>query len=386
MATSNAIPPAISQTGTKRKREPEPKFYSVRNGHRPGVYHKWVDCLAQVKGYKNAIFKSFPSLADAETFLSGHDPTPNGHSTASGAKKFYAVRNGRVPGVYTDWPSAQEQITGWPKPKHHSFPSRNQAEAYVLGLDGPGTEKSADTEVPKRGKEKAPSAKKQKKTAAAGRKPSEGIISDVSYEPGMGPLPPDSEDGFDPSLILDPITGDVRYKTEAERRRTIPKPSGPNNSNVLRIHTDGSSLGNGVAGAVAGVGVFFGRDDKRNVSEALSGSRQTNQRAELTAILRALEIAPRHREVVILTDSSYSINCVTVWSANWIKNGWKSSTGKAVENRDLIEDILLKIDERESLGVPTRFEWLKGHASHAGNVEADRLAVAGARNAKRGVS
>ena len=117
----------------------------------------------------------------------------------------------------------------------------------------------------------------------------------------------------------------------------------------------------------------------RNVSESLPGSRQTNQRAELTAISRALEIVPRNRHVVIITDSRYAIDCVTTWYINWRKNGWKTSAGKAVENKDLVESILVKMGERDKLQVQTDFEWIKGHANHPGNVEADRLAVDGAR-------
>lgn len=69
---------------------------------------------------------------------------------------------------------------------------------------------------------------------------------------------------------------------------------------------------------------------------------------------------------------------MTVWCINWRKNGWKTSAGKAVENKDLVESILVKIDERNLLGTQTNFEWIKGHANHPGNVEADKLAVNGA--------
>ena len=117
----------------------------------------------------------------------------------------------------------------------------------------------------------------------------------------------------------------------------------------------------------------------RNVSETLPGPRQTNQRAELTAIRRALELVPKNRDVSIITDSRYAIDCVTSWYINWRKNGWKTSAGKAVENKDLVENILAKIEERNSLKVQTLFEWIKGHTNQPGNVEADRLAVEGAR-------
>jgi ribonuclease HI len=119
----------------------------------------------------------------------------------------------------------------------------------------------------------------------------------------------------------------------------------------------------------------------RNISEALSGSRQTNQRAELTAIGRALDTVPKDRDVTIVTDSQYSINCITVWSGNWRRNGWKTAAGKTVENRDLVESIVNKIEDRKSSHVQTTFEWIKGHSNHPGNVEADKLAVNGARRA-----
>ena len=118
----------------------------------------------------------------------------------------------------------------------------------------------------------------------------------------------------------------------------------------------------------------------RNISEALPGPRQTNQRAELTAILRALDTTPRDRDVTIVTDSQYSINCVTAWSMNWRRNGWKTSSGKLVENKDLVENILAKIEERNGLQSQTQFEWIKGHNKDPGNEAADRLAVDGARN------
>ena len=82
-----------------------------------------------------------------------------------------------------------------------------------------------------------------------------------------------------------------------------------------------------------------------------------------------------------MTDSSYAIDCVTSWCVNWRKNGWKTAAGKSVENKDLVENILNKIEERQGLKAQTDFEWVKGHANHPGNMEADKLAVYGARKA-----
>ena len=149
--------------------------------------------------------------------------------------------------------------------------------------------------------------------------------------------------------------------------------------NVLQIYTDGSSLANGKAGSRAGVGVFFGDGDARNVSERLVGDPQTNQRAELMAMLRALQIAPTGQTVQIISDSQYSINCVTQWAIGWKSKGWKTATGENVKNQDIIRAILDKMDERTKAKANTYFHWVKGHASDRGKTAADRLAVRGAK-------
>jgi ribonuclease HI len=94
--------------------------------------------------------------------------------------------------------------------------------------------------------------------------------------------------------------------------------------------------------------------------------------------LRALQISAPKQDVQIVTDSQYSINCVTVWYKNWIKNNWNTKSGP-VKNRDLVEAILAKIDERTKRGAKTRFQWVKGHSTHPGNIQADRLAVMGSQ-------
>ena len=120
----------------------------------------------------------------------------------------------------------------------------------------------------------------------------------------------------------------------------------------------------------------------RNVSAPLSGPRQTNQRAELTAIQKALDLAPIDRPVTIHSDSNYAINCVTVWYKTWRNNGWLTSAKKPVENKDIVEPIVERIEIRLECGVSTEFKWLKGHANDPGNVAADALAVNGAREGR----
>lgn len=81
----------------------------------------------------------------------------------------------------------------------------------------------------------------------------------------------------------------------------------------------------------------------------------------------------------IVSDSKYSINCVTDWYRNWMKNDWKTSTGSIVQNQDLIKAIRELIDARDKAGAPTMWKWVAGHATDPGNIAADRLAVAGTK-------
>ena len=183
------------------------------------------------------------------------------------------MKNGRVPGIYTDWPSAQEQITGWQKPRHRCFTTRAEAQRFLnederRASDSPSLEADSvsvtcnatdalmEPGIPQ------PAEKKIKKFAN-GVKRSVIEYNEADYEPGTAPLPSDTEDGFDPNIVLDAETGKIVYRTQEQRQATMPRLSGVSQTEKIRIHTDGSSLGNGTAGAFAGVGVYFGPDDRR---------------------------------------------------------------------------------------------------------------------------
>ncbi|CZR53792.1 related to ribonuclease H1 [Phialocephala subalpina] len=299
-----------------------------------------------------------------------------GEGGASGEKeqKFYAVRAGKTPGVYLTWKECQDNITGFKGANFKSFPSQQAAQDFVDGKVVASTSKDAgdkfygvavgkkpgvytDWEVAKL---QVQDVKGPKYKKFATRKEAEEFVKSGGKVPAASTTKKDklmAEDAEE-KVVKKQKVGETKKKTT--------------------VYTDGSSLGNGQKGSAAGVGVYFGDLDPRNVSEPLEGMPQTNNRAELTGILRALELAPKDRDLEIITDSNYSINCVTIWYDSWERKQWKTSAGKAVENQDLIKSIKALIRERDGLDLVTIFTWIKGHDNDPGNEAADRLAVAGA--------
>ena len=110
----------------------------------------------------------------------------------------------------------------------------------------------------------------------------------------------------------------------------------------MRVFTDGACSHNGRPGAKAGYAVWF--PDAKDLSESArvpATEAQTNQRAELSAIHRAIVILDANgyhgEDIKIYTDSEYSINCLTKWISGWVSRGWKTAAGGDVLHRDLIQ-------------------------------------------------
>ena len=189
-----------------------------------------------------------------------------------GKPKFYGVAAGRKPGVYTDWPTTQAQISGFSGAKHKSFKTKEEAEAFVRGISAPislrgdlsASRSPSATDHLDRSMEVSESAPKRQKKEDASPAPLMDN-QDIKFEPGLGPLPLNAVDGFDPSLKLDDKTGNIRVKTDEELGKRKRQPTGDFKGPVV-VYTDGGSRGNGNAGAKAGCGVYFGPRDPRSVS------------------------------------------------------------------------------------------------------------------------
>ena len=119
------------------------------------------------------------------------------------------------------------------------------------------------------------------------------------------------------------------------------------NIDKLYIFTDGSCLNNGKKSSIGAIGIYFDNDNIENISQIINNEdiKITNQTMELLACIQALSIIKEKinnniltiKIIYIYTDSTYVINCMTKWYSNWQKNNWKTSKGKDVDNRELIE-------------------------------------------------
>ena len=137
---------------------------------------------------------------------------------------------------------------------------------------------------------------------------------------------------------------------------------------AVEVYTDGACKGNPGTG---GWGVLLRFGDRTR--ELCGGeAHTTNNRMEMTAVIRALEALNRQCRIRLHTDSKYVQQGITVWIHDWKKRGWKTAARKPVKNDDLWRrlDELAREHEIEWI-------WVKGHAGHDGNERADELANRG---------
>ncbi|KAI8579956.1 hypothetical protein K450DRAFT_239894 [Umbelopsis ramanniana AG] len=241
---------------------------------------------------------------------------------------YYAVRVGKKPGIYTQWSDCEKQVIGYPNSRYKKFVSKQEADDFLSATESKGNSST--------------SRKHATTTNFA------GTSKDTSGDTKIG------------------IAGSkIETKTEREEKVAL-KDEG------MIVYTDGAASGNGTSKAYAGIGVYWGPNDK---SEPLEG-KPTNQRAEIQAVIRAIETCGNDKSRLnICTDSMYTVNAVKFWRKAWEKNKWKTSSNKDIQNEDLFRRLFHLIDTRPGMVV---LKHVRGHQGVDGNVQADQLAVNGA--------
>jgi len=139
-------------------------------------------------------------------------------------------------------------------------------------------------------------------------------------------------------------------------------------STPVEIFADGACRGNPGPGGWGAL-LRYGEQER----ELWGGeAHTTNNRMELTAVIRALEVLQRPSRLHIVTDSQYVLHGITQWLAGWKRRGWRTADGKPVKNQELWQ----RLDE---LLAPHQAEWtwVRGHTGHPENERADALANRG---------
>mgnify|MGYP002700882341 FL=1 len=137
---------------------------------------------------------------------------------------------------------------------------------------------------------------------------------------------------------------------------------------TVEMYTDGACRGNPGKGGWRAL-LRYG-----DVEKSLYGgeSMTTNNRMELTAVIKGLEALNKSCQVKVTTDSKYVLTGITEWMPNWKKRNWRTASKKPVLNVDLWK----KLDELVALH-KVDWDWVKGHSGHTENDIADELANLG---------
>ncbi|MFA6178766.1 MAG: ribonuclease HI [Methylophilaceae bacterium] len=142
----------------------------------------------------------------------------------------------------------------------------------------------------------------------------------------------------------------------------------------VEIYADGACKGNPGPGGWGAWLSFDGKEKEMFGGELLT----TNNRMELTAVIRALEALKRECDVKVYTDSVYVQKGITEWIHGWKLRGWRTSDKKPVKNDDLWKQL-------DGLAQQHKIQWIwvKGHAGDVGNERADGLANQGVEQVLR---
>jgi ribonuclease HI len=140
------------------------------------------------------------------------------------------------------------------------------------------------------------------------------------------------------------------------------------NDEPVEVFTDGACRGNPGPGGWGAILRSNGKEKELWGGEAAT----TNNRMELTAVIRALEALTRPSRVSLYTDSQYVQKGISEWIHSWKRRGWKTADKNPVKN----EDLWRRLDELAAQH-EVKWHWVRGHSGHAENERADELANRG---------
>lgn len=384
-------------------------FYAVRVGRNPGVYPTWDLCQRQTNSWPKAKYKKFTTEAEAWKFVHALDdpsravpsalqrspePQPQAQPaattslcatgmTATGIPGNVFMPNFYQPTTYIDLDHVDSGLSHLRREHFNSGGESDVEAAKSARLEATAPTSSTETtDGQQQGTITVSMEHLKELKAAVGDawaclQQAEQHLSQVDrvmqkidqenilFHGGKRPATPESPSKRRNKRLCSTSSATASADSTNDMN---------SDTNGVVVYTDGCCHSNGTDQARAGIGVYWGPNDPRNVAEPLSG-RPTNNRAEIHAAIRAIMQAKYQglQQLVIKTDSDFLIKSITKWVNKWKANGWKLATGKPVINRVDFEEL-----DQVLNGITVTWVHVRGHQGVHGNEEADRLANEGA--------
>jgi len=315
----------------------------------PGIYTDWNECKAQVDKFPNAEFKKFGDYKQARQFF---DDEPYKRQTIH---KYFGVTKDKA---------SLNTINTYNSKR---MKCKNISD-YFMKTDTKADTKAdtktntkADTKADAVSKTNIPTVKKV-------------VINE--HNNVTRNIPPRQSPATSNEIKIVNITSDC--DEQSDQNNEMISNTINTNTNTIKIYTDGSCLNNGKKNARGGIGVWFGENDPRNISERLRVPKPTNQLAELTAISKAIDtVQLTNTNIIIYTDSDYSIKCVTRYCPSWKRNNWRKKDGGPIKNLEIIQKIYEDYTKYNIQFIHIKAHTNRNDADSIGNSMADKLAVAG---------
>nr|XP_054391933.1 ribonuclease H1-like [Pongo abelii] len=215
---------------------------------------------------------------------------------------FYALRRRRKTGVFLTWNECKAQVDRFPAARFKKFGTEDEAWDFVRKSASPEVSEGQENQHGQESETKAPKRLRE-------------------------PLDEDGDESAEPYA--------KHMKPSVEPEHPVSRDTFSYMGDFVVVYTDGCCSSNGRRRSRAGIRFYWGPGHPLDVGIRLPG-RQTNQRAEIHAACKAIEQAKTQNinKLVLYTDSMFTINGITNWVPGWKKNGWKTSAGKEVINRE----------------------------------------------------
>lgn len=353
-------------------------FYSVAKGRTIGIFESWPECKKSIDGFEGAVFKKFDTKEDAEKFS----------KTGFGKSSF------------TNATTKSNSSTAKSNTSSTAKSSNDTVERYQNVNFDSDSESDSDKKVINTNSKKIISNKTSVKMFTKKEEANINFDSDSDSDSDSDnntkskPIKKiEKLDKLD-KLILSHNNSlkiqdyDSEDNEEYDINEIFKLKDTYKSSNLICkiedlktfkldtiVYTDGSCINNGYPNAEAGIGVYFGVNDSRNVSKKIDSNKKSNNIAELTAIITAYRILEEeikeNKKIVIFSDSMYAIRCITIYGEKNEKLKWN----KIIPNIELVKEAYELFKNKSNI----KIIHIKAHTDltdiySLGNQEADRLA------------